>query len=140
MAQADTKNGFLADQLANVVFGIRHRVRVAGSIGQKYAIRLQSQNIFSGSIGRNDFHPATALGEISQNVVLDAEIVSDDGIPRSSKAIGLAGVFFGPWLTVLSLAVSFTQSPQAFVPFVRIGAAHVAHQIATLEPRSCLGF
>ena len=33
MAEADTKDWFPADQLADVVFGIRHRVRIARSIG-----------------------------------------------------------------------------------------------------------
>src|SRR5215210_389029 len=40
MAETDAEDRFFTDQFLHVGFGIRHRVRIAWSVGEKNAIRI----------------------------------------------------------------------------------------------------
>ena len=46
MAEADAEDRFFADQFLNIFFGVRHRVRIAGPVGEKNAVGIERQDIF----------------------------------------------------------------------------------------------
>src|SRR6266576_380339 len=85
MAEADTEDRFLADQLLHVLLRVWHCVGIARTVGEEDAVRIHRQHVVRRRRSRNDCDPAACLGEIAQNVVLDAVIISDDKIYRRAE-------------------------------------------------------
>src|ERR1700720_2872746 len=77
MAQTDSENWLASHKAAYVVDRIRAGLGVARAVRQKNAVRLQSQHIFRGGLRRDNCHLAAFSPELAQDVLLDAEIVSD---------------------------------------------------------------
>ena len=48
MAEADTEDRLLADQSLHVLFGVGHGVGIARPVGEKNAVGIERQHIFSG--------------------------------------------------------------------------------------------
>src|SRR5579864_7000720 len=95
MAEAYTEHWDLAHQFADSVNRIGHGCRVTRAIRQEYAVRLERQHIDSRHCGRNDCHMAAAIGQQTQDVVLDPEIVGDyvrrcSLATERNRAIGLS--------------------------------------------------
>ena len=69
-------------------YNIRYTFGVTGTVGQKYAIWFEVENLLCRSFSRcyGDF--AVAQGQLSQNIVFDAGIKYDDVI----------FALFAPWL------------------------------------------
>src|SRR6185437_11769005 len=81
--EADAEDGHAAQEPANALHRIRARLRIAGAIREKHAVRLQRQHFRRWRLGRHHLHPATVGGELAQDVALDAEVVRDH--PRAGR-------------------------------------------------------
>src|SRR3954453_15188359 len=75
MPQADAKDRLPTHEPANGIHCVRTRLRISGTIRQEYSIRLQRQHIFRRSLGWDDSDFASFAAQLSQNVLLDAEVV-----------------------------------------------------------------
>jgi hypothetical protein len=100
------------DELARRVDRVVARLGVAGAVGQQHAVRLQRQRLASRGLRRYYGDAAAALGQLAQDVILDAEIVGDH-------------VEFA----VRYLGIAHTQFPFALCPRVGFGAAYFPGQI-----------
>src|SRR5579862_3140207 len=58
--------------------GVVTRLRVTGSVGEKYAVRLEGECLLGAGLRGYDGHAAAAVGEQAQDVALDAEVVGHD--------------------------------------------------------------
>src|ERR1039458_4547846 len=76
MSKADAKYRHAPHHVANCLHRVVHRLRVAGTIGEKDAIRLQIENILGTRLSRNYCDFATLSGQHTEDIVLDAEVVS----------------------------------------------------------------
>src|SRR5262252_5224501 len=74
MSQANPKDGYLPNELANGFDSVPDRLRVARPVRKKYAVRLYSQCVLGRSLRRHDPHVAIVVHEQPQNVLLDAVI------------------------------------------------------------------
>ena len=74
---AKSRNATL-EEFANGGNRVITRLRIAGTVGQEDAVRIQRQHIGSRRLGRHHSQPATTLGQHAQDVALDAKIVSND--------------------------------------------------------------
>ena len=120
VAQADAEHGQAAGQ-QSVNHG--HRVfpgrrRVAGAVGEEYAVRPVAQHVVRRG-GRGDHgNPAAGGGEAAQDVALGAEIDGDHVVGGRR----LAGV-------------PVAEGPRRLVPGKRLAAGHLPGQVHALEPR-----
>src|SRR6266436_9247414 len=78
MSKANTKHRNAPKQLANVLHGIVHRLGIARAVRKKNAVRMHSQNIFSGSFCRYHADFAVMIRKQPQDVLLDSKIERDD--------------------------------------------------------------
>src|SRR5215472_18464938 len=81
MAQANSEDRHLADQLAGVFDSQAHWFRIARTVGEKDPVRFEAKNFFCRS-GRGN-HPdfAVMIDEQPQNVLLDSVIESRNAMP-----------------------------------------------------------
>src|SRR5438067_13155173 len=86
VAETNSEDRFVADEPLYVLLGIRNRVGIVGTIGEKDPVRIHGQDIFGGRAGGNDSYSATRLGEVSENVVFDIVLVGDDDIGRGFES------------------------------------------------------
>src|SRR5208282_809778 len=77
MAQADSKNWLPSHQAPYIVNRVRARLRIARSIRQKHAVGLQGQHVFRRSLCWNYRYLAAFPAQLAQNILLDAEVISD---------------------------------------------------------------
>ena len=62
MAEADTEDRFLADQLLHVLLRVWHCVGIARTVGEEDAVRIHRQHVVRRRRSRNDSDPAACLG------------------------------------------------------------------------------
>src|SRR5579871_4259958 len=75
MTQADPESGYAVfDEPGRRDDGVVVRLRVTRSIGQKYPIRSERQDIVGGRLRRQYRDPAGAFGQHPQDVALDTEV------------------------------------------------------------------
>ena len=110
----DDRNGIFA-----------RRGRVSGAVGQEHAIRLQRQDVFSRSLGRNDGDLAIETGKQAQDVALDAKIDADDVI----LGIGFA-----------ECAITLVPDPRRFGPGGGLAGGSFDSEIEADEAAPRLGF
>ena len=78
MAEADSKDRFLAEQRTNIPDSVFEWLGIAGTIREKHTVGLQRQYVLRRCGCGNDGNLRAAPREISQNVRLDSEVVSND--------------------------------------------------------------
>ena len=79
MAETNAKNGnVVTDNFGNCGNRVVARLRIARTVGKKYAIGLQRDRRLCGCFGRQHGNAATALSQHAQNIVLHAIVVGDD--------------------------------------------------------------
>ena len=86
MAEADAEDGRAAEQLADVGDLRFERLGIAGAVGEKHAVGLERQHVFSGSQGRNHGDAAAGVRQTPENVALDAVVVGDYVIAAAGAA------------------------------------------------------
>ena len=113
MAEADTEEWNLAEQLADVLLGISDRLRVPGAVAEENAIRLHRQNFFCGCIGRHNSDGTAFTDQVAQDVVFDAEVVGNHLV------LGRTLLFF----------ITVGQIPGPLIPVVNLLTGHFLHEI-----------
>ena len=83
--------GVLADEVADILDLGVERFGVAGAVGEEDAVGLERENIFGGGERRDHGDAAAGVDEAAQDVVLDAEIISDDVIAGFAAAADEVG-------------------------------------------------
>src|SRR4029450_11257901 len=76
VAEADPEDGDFAEETLYIPDLYAQRLRIARTVGQEHAIRLQIQYIFGGGERGHDGDAAAHLNQPTQDIVLYAEIVS----------------------------------------------------------------
>ena len=61
MSQADAENGLFPQKNPNGFDGVRHRLGVAGTVGQKNTVRIPFQDLISGGVSRKYPQMTTVL-------------------------------------------------------------------------------
>ncbi len=113
MAETDTENRHLAEQLTNIVLSIGNRFRVSRTVTQEYPVRIHGDDIFCRGIGRHNSYPAASFGKVTQDIAFDAEVISDNfelTIP------------FG-------LTITATKGPDTFLPLIRRLTGNFLYQV-----------
>ncbi len=82
MSKANPKNRHASQELSNIFHGVSNRLRVTWTVREEHAIRLQRQDVFSGSPRGYDGNFAIVIHKKPQNVLLDSEIVGHHSMPR----------------------------------------------------------
>src|SRR5262249_21976851 len=80
MPEANPKDGYLPNKLADCFDSVANRLRIAGSIREKYAVRLYSKCVFRSSLGRNHPNVAIMIHEQPQDVLLDSVIEGKNAV------------------------------------------------------------
>src|SRR5260221_10986485 len=86
MAEADTEDGNLPDEMADVLLCIRDRLGIARTVGEQHTVVLLGQDFIGMRGGGKDGDFAVLLRELAEDGALDAEGV--DG----NAAAGLGGL------------------------------------------------
>src|ERR1700679_1007178 len=76
MPEANPENRLPSHQAANGIDRIGARFGIAWAIRKKYSVRFQGHYVFSQGLRWNHGHPASFTSQLTQNVLLNAEIVS----------------------------------------------------------------
>src|SRR5216684_2228704 len=87
MAQANSEDGLLADELANLLRLILERLGIAGPIREKNSVRIHCEDIISRSQRGNDCHSGAAVDQPPQNIAFDSEVVRYYVTPRLSGRV-----------------------------------------------------
>ncbi len=103
-----------ADRADRIVAGLR----IAGTVRQEDAVRIEREDRIGRRLRRDHGQAAAAHGEHAQDVVLDPVVVGDDVKAR-----------------LVLVRVPFAQRPRAGRPFVRRGARHDFREIETRHRR-----
>ena len=98
--------------------------RIAGTVGEKYAIGIERENFGARRRRRRDDHFAALFGEEPQNVALDAIVDRDDAIFRA----------VGP------RAVAGAEPPCRLAPVVARSGADGGHEVHAVYARPGGGF
>src|SRR6266436_9720726 len=77
MSEADSKNRLSSHQAPNVVDGVRAGLGIAWAVRQEHAVGLQGQHVLRRGLRRDDRHLAAFSAQLTQNVLLDADVVGD---------------------------------------------------------------
>src|SRR5687768_16455766 len=113
MPHANAKNRYsLIQESSRCGDGIVAGFWITRSVGKKYAIGLQRQNLVRGSLSGKYRDPAVALPQLAQYVPFDSKI------QRSNMK---------PWI-LLNL-ITMSQPPFAFVPLIRLRTTHHFGQV-----------
>ena len=85
MAEANPENRHPARELAHGLGGVIEGLRVAGTIREKNAVRLESQHLLRARLGRHHDDAAAAVHQPPQNVLFDSVIECDhaEGLGRA---------------------------------------------------------
>ena len=78
VAQANAEDGHPTGEITNVFMRVRYGLWVAGAIRKEDTVRTQREDIFRGSVGRNNGDVAVVVDKQAENVLLDAEVVSNN--------------------------------------------------------------
>src|SRR6266446_7753590 len=78
MSQADSENGLTSHQAPDIIDCIGAGLGIAGAVRQKYSVGLQGQHVFSRRLRRDHRHLAAFTAQLAQDVLLDAEVVSNN--------------------------------------------------------------
>ena len=118
VTEANAEYRDATDELANIFDSVINRLGIAGPIGKKHAIGTHFQDFFRCGLRRHDADFAVMIDEQAQNVLLNAEIISDYfEIARFPGGSGFAHLL-GPG--------GSGQINRASVPHVLLGATHPA--------------
>src|SRR5437660_11718407 len=72
MSQAITEDGLLSHQTADVIYRVRARLGIAGAVGQKHAVWFQREDVFCGSLGRQNHYVATLAAAAAQALLFES--------------------------------------------------------------------
>ena len=105
----------------------RHRIfarcrRIAGSVAQEDAIRLQSHHLVKAGLRRHHRHPRTSLHQIAEDVVLRTIV------DRDHMRLGIAR----------RAAIAFAQRPVAALPALVLVTGDADGEVHALQPRPLL--
>ena len=117
VSQTDTEQGDFSHQSGDIVLSIGHRIRVARTVRQENAIRLEAQDFCRRRVGRHNPHPTARLNQMAQDVELHAKIVGDHREARLGR------------MSRPLLAIAALQLPVALGPVVRLATGHLFDQI-----------
>jgi hypothetical protein len=92
MPETDTEDRFFPNQLPDIPDGILDGCGIAWSIRQENAVWLHAEDVFGRSFRRNNGDLCTTAREVSQDVGLDAKVVSDN-VERAWLHSGQSGKF-----------------------------------------------
>ncbi len=126
MAEADAEDRHLADERGDVVARVRRRRRDRRGRwrGRRRRASRASTSV-AGVVAGTTRTRQPALDEVAEDVVLDAVVVGDD-----ERAVGGR----------LGRADARSlEAPERLVPVVRLGARHLADEVAPYEARARLG-
>src|ERR1700732_3612329 len=84
MSKTNSKNRNAPQQLPDILNGIADRLGIARAIRKKNTIRFKRENIFRGSLRRDDDHLTSVIREQPQNILLDPEIVGRHAVAGPS--------------------------------------------------------
>ena len=84
VAEADAEDGHAPDHVANGLDRIIDGLGIAGAVGEKDTVGLESENVGGGGLRRDDGDFAAFAREHAEDVLLDAEVVGDhtEMLPR----------------------------------------------------------
>src|SRR5689334_20615957 len=78
VAEADAEEGHLADEMADVLLSVGHRLGISGTVGEQDAVGTAIEDLL-GVRGRGiDGDVASLAHELAQDVALHAEVVDGD--------------------------------------------------------------
>ena len=100
VAQADTEDGNLTEQLADGLRGAGHSRRVAGPVGQEDTVWLSSEDSGGRSARGNDFD-GRELTQMTQDRRLDTQVVGHDAARTVAHDIRLGGRHLRGQITAL---------------------------------------
>src|ERR1700724_1518979 len=75
MPQADAENRLPSHEPADRIHRVCTRLRIARTVRKKNSVRLQGQHVFRRSLRRDYRHFAALAAQLTQNVLLDPEVV-----------------------------------------------------------------
>ena len=82
VAEADAEDRDLADEMADVVLRVRHRLRIAGAVREQHAVVAAVEDLLGMRGRRIDRDLAALPHELPQDVALHAEVVHGHAQPR----------------------------------------------------------
>ena len=84
MAEADAKDGHAAEELLDVFDSVADWLRIAWTIREEDAVRLEIHNVLGRRLRRDNPHIAVVIDEQPQYILLDAKIIG-----RHAKFAGI---------------------------------------------------
>src|SRR6266700_4185097 len=78
MSKTNSEDRLPAHEPSNRIHRIGTRLRIARPVRQEHSVWLECQYIFRESLCRDDRHLAAFAPQFAQDVLLDAEVVSDN--------------------------------------------------------------
>ena len=87
MAEADAEDRDLADEVADVLLCVRHRLRIARSVRKHHAVETLREDFIRVRGGGIDSDVATFLRQMPEDVALDAEIVERNSFFRIRRRL-----------------------------------------------------
>src|SRR5690348_6627815 len=82
MAETDSEDRSLPDELSNLGFLIFERLGVAWTVGEKDAVRLKAHYVLSRGERGNNRYACTGLDQLAQNIALNSKIVRHHVVQR----------------------------------------------------------
>ena len=132
MAETDAEDGNAAEEFADVFDGVADGLRVAGSVREEDAVGPHVENVLRGGLRRNDPGFAMMVGEETEDVLLDAEVVGHNAEAAAfGNAAGVGGGL-GPGRK--------SQFDGRFFPAIGLGAGDVAGEFLAGHAGELLGF
>src|SRR5438034_3033064 len=78
VAETDAEDGDFADELADVLLRVRHRLRITRTVRQQYTIEVLGEDLARRCLRRKHRHLATVLRELAQDVALHTVVINGD--------------------------------------------------------------
>src|SRR5437660_11599414 len=76
MSETDAEDGLASHEAADFVHCVGARFGIARAVRQKDAVGFERKNVFRWSLRRDDCDPAALAAQLTQNVLLNPEIIS----------------------------------------------------------------
>src|SRR2546428_2464318 len=118
VSEADAEDRHAADERAHGVDEVRHAFGVAGTVREKYTIRMALEDGLGRRVRRHHGDLAARRTQLAQDVELDAGVERDDVESRGRRP-----------------AIALGDIPLARLPRERLRRGHLGHEVAAHQPR-----